>query len=334
MTTWRVTAPGGQVFRVTGDSPPTQEELDQIFLRMVGEQSVERVQSGAMERSQVTPGDEMRQRMERLKTVDPERERELNTLVRSKEPGAAGTALALTAGLAAAPATIPTTMAGLKAAALPTLAGLGGAQLGGSTASAIGLPRWVGSVIGGAAGVMSPSALMGAAGGHGSPVLLRFLSRLGRNVPSAARAARAVRATAPAVARQSGLQAAPAAVPPAMSTTMMRPPSVMATGPANATMGANVSTMAPPRSFMEGTGQLAKMLGQEVPATAPAMTAAPAYADAQQAIIAKLQAFSAQPGGRKFVREWVRLNIPKEEQRQFLDMILSYRQGHRPWIGR
>lgn len=40
MSTFRITAPDGRVLRITGDAMPTEQELDEIFLKTGTNQSV------------------------------------------------------------------------------------------------------------------------------------------------------------------------------------------------------------------------------------------------------------------------------------------------------
>lgn len=51
MPTYRIQAPGGAFIRVTGDKPPSKTDLDQIFIQMGADRSVEGAMSGAEARS-------------------------------------------------------------------------------------------------------------------------------------------------------------------------------------------------------------------------------------------------------------------------------------------
>lgn len=88
------------------------------------------------------------------------------------------------AGAALAGLPLPTEgLAGLATGAITRGAGaLGGASYGGKLASEVGLPRWSGQVIGGAAGLFAPE-VMGKLSG---PLISKIATVLGRSVPEMA----------------------------------------------------------------------------------------------------------------------------------------------------
>lgn len=51
MPTYRVTAPSGRVIRLNGDSPPTEQEINEVFLTLGADESVSAARKGAEKRA-------------------------------------------------------------------------------------------------------------------------------------------------------------------------------------------------------------------------------------------------------------------------------------------
>lgn len=142
---WEVEV-NGQIYEVKADTPQQAATLARLYAAR--EQGVGQATAGATARNpQPSPSEQMTERMQALKTVNPQRERDLEMMMRSKEPGAAGAALGLTG-------TVPL-IGGLITAPAVTAAGLAGGyagsevgQRGGRQLEEFGAPAGTSKVLG------------------------------------------------------------------------------------------------------------------------------------------------------------------------------------------
>lgn len=183
MPTYRITTPGGLRLNVTGDAPPSQEDLNQIFLKVGADQSIAGAEAGREARNNAPTADGIPiwpMRGEDGEQITPE--------VATQKAMAGLAVPVLVGGLE----TIPTTVAGAGRLALGFAGAEMGSRYGAPLAAKVGLPPEAGAVVGGLVGAIAPeAALARMAGRAGVSMALsaRLAHTLNREAPEAVAAA-------------------------------------------------------------------------------------------------------------------------------------------------